>query len=279
MILSKNILPEYFEIASPINSHYKEPTNTFDFINYNSKKLVVTIGESWTYGSELCNPITEDDRLNFSFGNLIAKELNADWLNLSQPGSSNFWMAKKVEEFGKIVPYLNYQKIYLICVFTEIGRSFDSQQDRYIDYIRWFKENLNFDHFLKFLNTECVNRITQVTDKFNIQLKIGTNFVDATGIEHIGKQFLPIPWFRLLGINSPTCYTGPTGILNLSKIKKFIPEYTQSAYLEWFDQVYNTGETLDRYLNNTPNLVGAQHPSINGHKIWADYVLFNLKNK
>jgi hypothetical protein len=277
MILHKNVIPNYFEIASPINSHYKVATNTFDFINRQSDILLVTVGESWVYGSDLCDPNDNITRLELVFGNLVSKEMKADWLNLGQPGAGNFWIAEKVEELGKIVPLLNYKKIYLVCVFTEVGRSFDSHHDRYIDYIDWFAKNDNFDDFLKFLNAECVKRILVVAEKFHINLLVGTNFIDGIGMEKLGNNFLSIPWFRLLNIDAPTSYTGLLGVSKLHNMKGFIPFKKQSQYLEWFNNLLDTASVLSSRLNNSSRLVGLQHPNALSHNEWAEYLLNNLK--
>ena len=55
------------------------------------------------------------------------------------------------EELSKIIPQLEYKKIIVVCTLTEIGRSFNSHHDRYIDYHSWFKNN-DYNNFLEFLN-------------------------------------------------------------------------------------------------------------------------------
>jgi len=123
MKLSKEVLPDYFTMAGPANSHYKTITNSFDFIGNGSKTLVVTVGESWTWGSDITVDNDKETRLSKVYGRLIAEQLNSDWLNLSLPGAGNFWIANTVGEFINISGMLEYDKIYLICTLTEIGRS------------------------------------------------------------------------------------------------------------------------------------------------------------
>lgn len=57
MNLHKNILPDYFTIASPHNSHYKIETNTFDFVERNSDLLVITCGDSWSWADYILQSI------------------------------------------------------------------------------------------------------------------------------------------------------------------------------------------------------------------------------
>ena len=53
MKLTTETLPLYFTVATPSNSHYTEVTNCFDFVDRNSDTLVVTVGDSWTWGADL----------------------------------------------------------------------------------------------------------------------------------------------------------------------------------------------------------------------------------
>ena len=198
MKLTQEILPKYFSIADCESSWYKEPTNTFDFIGRDSQCLLVTIGDSWTYGDKLLN------RLDEVYGRLIANELKSDWLNLGLCAQGNFWIASMVEEFSKIINQLEYDKIYVICVFTGVGRWFNTKYDNYIDYITWFKENIHqpndFDLLIPWLNDQCVQRILTALEPFKqVQLKIGTNFLDHTGLTRLSNnQLLPQPWYRIM---------------------------------------------------------------------------------
>lgn len=270
MILTQQILPKYFGMATPRNSHYQEETNTFDFVSRGSKNLLITIGDSWTWGSDLSPTDDHEFRLKHVYGNIIADQCNLDWLNLARPGSNNFFIAEKVEELGKILPELDYQEICVVCTFTEIGRSFNSDCDMYIDYIDWFKHN-HINNFLNFLNAECVNRIKRITQPNNIKLLIGTNFIDAIGIDT--EILLPSPWFRLLGIQCPVqAYAGHTGVLRLQQVSEFVSDKT--AYKSWMMDLIERSYFIDQACRNA-RLVNA-HPRAEGHTIWANYVLEHL---
>jgi hypothetical protein len=285
MKLHKNILPDYFTIASPHNSHYKIKTNTFDFVDRNSKKLVITSGDSWSWGADLTPDDNEDYRLEHAYGNIIAKQLNADWLNLSQSGSNNFFIADRIEELEKIISSLDYTKIYLICTFTEIGRSFNSHYDSYIDYISWFKNNIvnesDFDKFLYFLNAECLTRIQKVVKKHNIELRVGSNFVDPIGLD-TADGFLKTPWFRLLGIDCPVvAYAGSTGVSRLLDAEQFIPDSKKSLFRSWFVKLIDNAKYIDQVTSTSihPHVLSGRcgHPQADGHKRWANYILQSIK--
>lgn len=264
MRLTKEILPDYFTVASAHNSHYQNQTNTFDFVNRNSDTLVVTVGDSWTWGSDL----DSSTRLYEVYGNLIAMQLQADFLNLAQPGSNNFFIAERVEELGNIVPQLEYKTIYLICTFTETGRSFNSHHDVYIDYVLWFQQN-KLDNFLTFLNKECYNRIYSAAKQHHMILRIGTNFIDA-----VGFRADVLPWFRQLKINCPisTC-VGHTGVNRLFEVKKFVQN--QEDFKLWFNNLVDESMYVDKICRSAP-LFNA-HPLAPGHKIWANSILETIK--
>jgi hypothetical protein len=280
MKLTKNILPDYFTVASSSNSHYQVPTNTFDFVNRNSDILLVTVGESWTWGSDLTETDVESTRLTQTFGNIISTELSADWLNLAQPGSSNFFIAEKVEELGCIISMLEYKQIYLVCTFTEVGRGFNSHHDCNIDYNNWFRQHLlstesDFFKFLEFLNADCLRRIRTVVDTHNLKFILGSNFVDAIGINS-DPGFLKTPWFRLLNIDCPvTGYAGSTGVTRLADIIEFVPSDKKSLFKSWFIELVNQSVCIDAVCSS--HILVKTHPTADGHKLWAKYILENIK--
>lgn len=276
MKLTTSKLPEYFTIASPTNSHYKTETNTFDFVDNNSDTLVVTVGESWTYGADVVEDDNDPARLEHVYGALVAKELKADWLNLGQRGAGNFWIAERVEELSQILSKLNYQQVYVICTFTEPGRSFDSQHDRYIDYITWFKENTP-DKFLEFLNTECINRIKSALNTFNnVTLRIGVNFVDPCGFPNT-KEFLQKSWIDLIAeknnFTMTPCYVSDFGVFDLRNARDFFPDPV--VFLTWMNDLIDKSSQRYLIIRDKRYFVN-MHPYAHDHITWANYILESL---
>jgi len=264
MKLSTHLLPTYFTIAKSINSHFQNPTNCFDFVDRESTTLVVTVGDSWTYGEDL----DTSTRLQNVYGNIVSQQLNADWLNLAQSGANNFFIAERVEELDKIVPNLDYNTIYLICTFTETGRSFNSHHDAYIDYISWFRCN-TIDKFLAFLNAECYNRVSTVAKRHHMTLRVGTNFVDPVGFP---ADFTA--WFRQLGIVcSVNSCAGHTGVSRLSEVEQFVNNSEQ--FKQWFAELVDVSAHTDKVCRST--VLYKAHPTANGHNIWANCILESIK--
>lgn len=132
MKLTQDTLPNYFTIADRYSSWHQTPTNTFNFIDRNSDMLIVTVGDSWTWGSDISENNHDDNfRITHLYGNVLSDELKTDWLNLGLSASSNFWATAMIEELGQLIPQLDYRSIYVICVFTGAGRWFNTQYDRY----------------------------------------------------------------------------------------------------------------------------------------------------
>lgn len=280
MKLTQDTLPNYFSIADSNSSWLKVPTNTFNFISNHSRTLVVTVGDSWTWGADMsANNSDKNLRLNCLYGRLIANELGSDWLNLGLSATGNFWLASMVEEFAKTLPELEYDKIYVICTFTETGRWFNTQYDLYINYLSWFRNNISkkedFDKLLHMLNNECISRILAALKKYtNVDIKVGTNFVDQIGFDQLStSQRLVKPWIQTMGYD----YTDPVyvcvhGVDALVKAQEFIDPENHSLFKEWMIGIMDLANERIKILNDKRNFMGC-HPGPAGHQQWANYIL------
>lgn len=262
--LSTDSLPKYFVIASEKNSHYREPTNCFDFVNRASNCLLVTVGDSWSWGQKLIN------RLQEVYGNRISDYYNWDWLNLSQPGSSNFFIAEKVQELSLILDKLHYQKITIVCTFTEIGRGFNSHHDLHIDYRSWLNSNLNskddFYCFLEMLNHDCVSRICNSIDS-RCRVIYATNFVDNLALPVTNT--LPMTWSDLIDTPYPVpVYASSTGVSRLKDIEEFVPRNRKHLFKTWFTEMIDQAKHVDSKWYN-----GKTHPNDHDHDRWAKFII------
>lgn len=269
MLLSTQSLPQYFTIATPANSHYTQETNCFDFVSRNSKNLLVTVGESWVWGAGLRN------RLHETFGNVVSDFFGWDWLNLGQPGASNFYIAERVEELANIIAKLDYDHVTTLCVFTEVGRGFNSHHDKNLDYRTWLDSNISkqddFDNFLNFLNRHCVDRILSALDNRS-RVVFGSNFVNHLGLPMYCT--LPRPWFELLGnACEPNCYAGTTGTKRLAQLHQFLDPDKQNLFKSWFINLIARAEQIDKVERASSLGFDRMHPDAEGHKLWANYVI------
>jgi hypothetical protein len=84
------------------------------FISRDCPNLLVTIGDSWTWGDSLgkCRYGHDDDleaRKNQCFGKTMSQELEADWLNIGFCGAGNGYIIKCLDDLvsGQHVSWLN----------------------------------------------------------------------------------------------------------------------------------------------------------------------------
>lgn len=247
----------------------------YAFIDRNSKKLVITIGDSWTWGADLT---VNDDllvRLQKSYGGVISQQLTADYLNLGQCGSCNLHITERIKEISNIE--LDYDCVYVICTFTEVARSLNGPYDKNTDYVKWFSTH-SIDDFLNFHNSINTNYLQAIPS--NVKLITGCNFVDPIGINTTLKK----TWVELYNEKTTQLeYKKPCYILSpwvLDKLKPFIEEFTPNVdriyLLEWLMSLADAASKRKMLLSNSLYYAGANHPTILGHKIWADYILENL---
>ena len=264
---------EYFSIVE--TGHCSVPrTNEqqipFNFINRNSQELLVTIGDSWTWGDDITVSNNNEIRLKKVFGNVLSTILNSDWLNLGQCGSGNQWLAAKVRELSKIIPTLDYRRIYVVCTLTEVGRDFNSTYDRQTNYIDWLKTN-DHTNLLEFLNSTVITEIINALTPFpHVVLKIGTNFVDHVGLETARPYLVDMPWINLITSVPDVCYiVGSYAIDNFKRSSDLFPD--NMALLSWLNNLTDSASKRNIVLQDKHNFRNG-HPLAAGHQHWAEYI-------
>ena len=285
--LTQHNLPDYFSIADCHSSWHQTPVNTFNFADRDSDILIVTVGDSWTWGSDLAESNSDDAyRVQHLYGNLVTRELNTDWLNLGLSATSNFWLVGMVEELAQLIPQLNYQQIHVICVFTGVGRWFHTQYDRYIHYPSWVMNNVasaqDYNKLLLKFNQDCVDRIQAALAPYeHVQLKFGTNFVDPLGFDAVPpEQLLSVPWYTTMwcndGLTSHVCMDGVKALLRMPEV--VTDQQKLDYFKEWILEIIPTSEKRNHMLTNTEKFRN-YHPLAQGHQQWAEYLLTQLRLK
>jgi hypothetical protein len=283
MKLTQSTLPQYFSIADSTSSWYSNPTNTFDFVGRNSNTLVVTVGDSWTWGSDL-SPNNCDDqfRKQHTYGYVVAQQLNSDWLNLALCAQGNFWMASMVDELSRIIPSLEYDCIHVISTFTGVLRWFNTKYDLHIDYISWFRENIqchkDFDKLLVMLNQHCVDSIQASLCGFDhVTVKFATNFIDAIGFDSLKpEQILAKPWYQILDCHDTDKVYGDTYYNTVYQAVEFLEPEFHGMFKSWLLGITDKFESRLKLLED-PSKFSNYHPLADGHQKWAHYILENLQ--
>tara|TARA_R110000803_G_C11924443_1_gene314726 strand:- start:62 stop:991 length:930 start_codon:yes stop_codon:yes gene_type:complete len=287
----------------------------FNYIRRKKDTLVVTIGDSWTWGyglSTLKKQIEEENfdliqRMEAVFGQVVAKRLDSDFLLLAKPGESNGWIA---DQFDRLVRnfdlFKNYKKIYCVITFSEVGREFMGEQDTETeDYYNFLQDITSINDFLNKQSKKISIRITATEEKIkekNLPIEVikAVAFVDNNYPE--GFVDCDKTWQQLI-FDHTNIDSRPTDLFLMQPlvIEKldWLLEYNHHFYEEGIkrkkDNVSLSTENfkrqrlelvdkIDKHMqlcNNTGidytnKETSAGHPNKLGHKLWAEYIFKKL---
>lgn len=297
------IIYDHFSVASPQDSVTVVGKKLFDFVDRRSKTLVVSIGDSWTWGADLTQENikvahldrTKDDeyRIKHVYGNVLAHRIGADFLNLGEPGSGNWYIEKKLKELFAIQHRLNYDRVLVIAVFTDLGRDFNSHNDVEIDYRSWLLDNIrssgDYYEFLKFVNYNISQSIYKIIPNFfdRYQFIFSTNFVDPIGYDLLDPWFLPKTWLEIICSHNQIdyrpekCYmVFPWVIEKFESVFDMAPELDRGHWLEWINEITNDANIRAQVcFRDNINFGPLLHPSAPNHACWSDYLYRNINDK
>ena len=292
MKLTQATIENYFSLPTKERTILLIGKNPYDFVSRNSDTLLITIGDSWTWGADLTtikhaglhiDKLVDDHyRLANVYGGILSARLNADFLNLGESGSGNHYIFKKLQELSLIVDKLEYSQIIVLCTLTEAAREFNSQCDINIDYPSWLMQNTDYNKFLQFINSNISNQIINL--KLNIELYFSTNFVDPIGFDCLQEKFLSHTWIETWCEHnhltySPTCYLISPWIFD--KLQEGIfykcPSLSRTGYLTWaVDALEVANDRAKLCKQDNINFGQLLHPLAVGHRVWADYLYDTL---
>lgn len=252
-------------------------THTFNFVDNDSDGLLVTVGDSWTWGADMTIDDDEQHRMQNHYGRIVSDHIGCDWLNLGQGGSGNFWAADKIKELTNIIPYLKYKNVTIVCTLTEVGRAVNTEIDRHIDYLNFFNTTPHTE-LLNFLNATVIDSITDsVKDYDFIRLLIGNNFVDHCGPTLCGIT-MDKTWLELITekTNIEKCHIVSSS--SFDRLHSLIDSVgDKEHYLLWISEIMDIATRRQKLLFNS-SLIKRGHPNAAGHKLWANYIIEYLNN-
>ena len=293
--LNQKNFKHFFSPVGPLHSHHDEHIWPYDYVDRNSDTLLVTIGDSWTWGSGICNHYTDavnstaednDFRKKHLYGNLVSKERNWNWLNLCFYSAGNQWIANKVFELRALSPLLDFKEIIVMINFTSTGRWFNTWQDSLTDYRRFFEPNKmtvpnDYENFFIELNKKILRDIMLLcSSEDRIRVMVGTNAVDHCGFDVLlPGQIIPLPWYKLL---SSTDLNGISvdmeSLRYLPNMENFCINGDQKfAFQKWMSNKIDQAEKQNTMLNTMDHVADDKvHPNHKGHHKWAEYILQNI---
>lgn len=256
----------------------------YDFISSNSRRLIVTIGDSWTYGARLAEEDTNNDEFRIAncYGGIISQVLSADFLNLSVPGINNMWMVNKYLQLINIADALDYDHIDVFITLTEFGREIGTDfdldpvlNDRYREAITPREVALALAEY------EATRILRQQHPKIN--LRLGCNYVSNLYPQTLQKMFVPRTWLEVLldsSIKDECFVVGSWVIPKYRDILSYNTHIDQSDVLQEVNKMIDIGNRrLDLVYSTGFNYKnGYGHPNSAGHRKWAEYILTQAFN-
>jgi hypothetical protein len=263
------------------------PRSWYHERSINSSRLLVTVGDSWTWGDHLGKICPEgpcDDleyRTTHIYGALLADKLNADFINMAKCGGGN------VEMYDYIVQALEqvndrYDRIDVIITLTENGRELNSNPI--------WRHNLDFETLDSFLRSYEANMFREFKTLFDhfpkINFLLGRNFTFTYPENfNICSNHLEKTWTEILELNQTQDeeYPKTTRVLSqraLTPIVEFLTEKNKTELfkkelIKLFDDSLSAINWLDRSVLNHKRYT--KHPTDLGHSLWADYLYKNIK--
>lgn len=234
--------------------------NPAHYLNRSSDTVLVTAGDSWTYGDSLGatkvrNGIDDTEyRLANVYGATMSARLDCDWINLALPGGSNALILDWLES---LLPKLKYKHIICALTLTESGRH----------------EELNYIKSRHVTQKQCLEEILSSTysraDDLNSYCKliVAHNFTDSI------KSTVPLPrsWLEVM-LNKQV--QNGTHIVISDHIQ-------QMNYTRTFPDVVDIIDCANARINLLDSCEhchkeDSRHPTEAGHRLWAEYLLGNL---
>lgn len=264
--------------------------------------LLIVVGDSWSWGDHLGQIDWEtkfDDpvRLTQIYGRKLADKLDADWVGLTRPGASNYWMYQRLHE---VIPEINrvkpqYKKVYLVITLTEDLREtwYPYEYERLnevcgisiIDeYKKFYSDSSSLTDFLvkvqEFLFANFESLIVQMPDvTVGISRAFTDNLVTST-------YLLPKTWCDVFqddvkydDYQKPVLFLGQMAVdplLNVIFPSQGKGKELQSKieFIELMDRVATRWNFL---AHSKYNMFGStNHPTPEGHQLWADYLYTEL---
>lgn len=255
----------------------------FYFLSKNSDSLVITAGDSWTFGDSL----PEESRLDQVYGRILAEHFGSDWINIGSRGRANSWTLKCLEYLAKIVKD-HYNKVIVVVTLTENGRDVQTPYTFPLDYGNLGRQTGDsvdyFENVLKEAEMFWSNQIKNIKQTLDCVLVVGQNFVFSNLTLPADVKMLDTNWIEKLadyqGYQRPIRTNLVTSwVFDSFPVCREWVDVSTSTYHEWVLPKLDLANKVNRWLDHSKLNQNelSKHPVKKGHKIWANYLLENLR--
>lgn len=246
-------VPDWSRVKNPFYSKDRE-----------SRELIITVGDSWTYGDSLGQTRVRDAqddtdyRLAHVYGNLLTEQLGTDWMNLALPGGSNYCM---LNWLGQLLTIKSgyHKKVTCIITLTEAGRHQE---------LRWADGTTTQQEALKHIVRQTYNMVNELRLRFpNVVFKVAHNFTDGLpGHDVIERSWLEVLTNKLIQNN--------TFIVVSDHIKQLNYDHVYPDAVDVIDRALARIDVMDSCVYCCKE--DSRHPVEAGHELWANYLKTQL---
>lgn len=271
-----------FDVGPDHNTEYYSVINNRD-------TLVVALGDSWTYGDSL------PGRHNQIYGALVAKQLEADLLNVGCCGWSNSYVLDHLEYIVQVLDSSKYQQIYILLTLTENGRDIGDHRNFPYSCANKFKQLGETDEFYNQVLADSeqfwIDRIKTIMSTMDSRyvVFVGQNFVWHDAVYNNLKNSAVVAdlnWIECLaeaqGLDKPIRTNLVTGWI-FDSVNECVHRGTQlehrTVFKSWALPLIERATEVNAWLDASPMNYNkaSKHPNADGHRVWASYILNNLQ--
>lgn len=262
--------------------------------NNNQDTLLITVGDSWTWGDHLgnINWITQYDdpvRLQTIYGKKLSEKLKSDWILLARPGCSNYWMYEKLKFFSDQIIQLKsrYKRIIVTITLTEDFREFgyNDEAEYRSPYYSMIANSANLFEFLAEAETVLLEKLDTLMQAMQVEYYITRAFTDFwPKNKNNFVQILDKTWCDV--------FQSQVGYDRYYQVVPFIGQMAIGGVTQLIDTI---GDRKDIFKENFLeietkitarynffaaswyNIKGSSwHPNTMGHEIFSEYLLQSL---
>lgn len=244
-------------------------------------RLVITAGDSWTYGDSL-----GEQRLDQVYGRLVSEQLDADWINIGSRGRSNSWILRSLQYLAPRVK-TRYKEVIAIVTMTENCRDVETSYTFPLDYFELFSKTGDtpafYEAVLAATESYWMNQLQDI-QKSDCQIIVGHNFVWHDLNTMPGIQLLESNWIEKIADyqkrDRPIKAKLVTGWIfdTMLAIHQSVPG-SKAVFQQWALPYIDLANQVNAWLeaSDLNNKGMSKHPVAQGHKIWADYILTHVE--
>ena len=250
------------------------------------KNLVVTVGDSWTYGDSLggrgghpwrpspewdqLHEQNEQDRMQHCFGRHVADAMLADWFECSTRGCDNNHILKEAMWWCQqdAEPILRqYERVYICVVLTEVGRAADA----------YWNGSYHPQSLLIKEDNDTYRKLAQL--RKNKPPRTYFWFGRNMSLSYSWNQVTRSPWINVIAGKEIAQQGWLTGIASHKMSKLYADSKRHDVWKQHFVEHTDKIEPVWDHLRKHEHHYAGHtcHPTPEGHKLYADYITQFLK--